>query len=300
MTIIPLDSLQVIAVRYGGSAPDQADERSSAALARSGVYDSAGVPFRIAEPAMPEARRTADESQNLGWLNGAIADDVAEACREGAAVLMVGGNCHHLTGVLGGLQDAHGAGARIGLVFFDAHGDFNTPKTTLTGSLGGMPVAVAAGLAHGRWRELAHIAAPIPTDRIILVDVRNLDPPEERLIRATDVVIAAAAPGFPGEDLAAATADLAARVDMIYLHIDSDILDASYTPNHGTREPNGPDMAQVLGAVEMVMATGKLVAYAVVSVYGQGEGREIMQASGIELVRGGLVSWRRHGMPRFV
>ena len=298
MSATPLESLQVVAVRYGGSTPDQADERSVGAYARSGVYDSAGVPFQVTEPVMPEARRTEDEPRNLGWLNGAIADQVAEARREGKAVLMVGGNCHHLTGVVGGLQDAHGAETRIGLVFFDAHGDFNTPNTTLTGSLGGMPVAVAAGLALGRWRELAHITAPIPTDRIILVDVRNLDEPEERLIRATDVVVAAAAPGFPGEDLTAAVADLAERVDMIYLHIDSDILDASYTPNHRTREPNGPDMAQVVGAVDKVMATGKVVAYAVVSVYGQGEGREIMQASGVELVRGGLVSWSRHGMPR--
>ena len=111
-------------------------------------------------------------------------------------------------------------------------------------------------------------------------------------------MIAAVAPGFPGEELATTMADLAGRVDMIYLHIDSDILDASYTPNHGTREPDGPDMAQVLGAVETVMATGKVAAYAVVSVSGQGEGHEIMQASGIELVRGGLVSWARHGMPR--
>jgi arginase len=45
------------------------------------------------------------------------------------------------------------------------------------------------------------------------------------------------------------------------------------------------------------MASGKVVAYAVVSVYGEGEGSETTVTSGIELVRGGLESWRRHGMP---
>ena len=99
------------------------------------------------------------------------------------------------------MQQAHGADARIGLVWFDAHGDFNTPRTTLSGMLGGMPVAVSAGLGWPHWRELAKQAAPLPTDRIVMVDVRNLDAPEEQLVRATDIVIAAPAAGFPGEDL---------------------------------------------------------------------------------------------------
>jgi hypothetical protein len=56
-------------------------------------------------------------------------------------------------------------------------------------------------------------------------------------------------------------------------------------------------MEEVLAAVDRVMSTGKVVAYAVVSVYGEGEGSDTTVASGIELIRGGLESWRRHGMP---
>ncbi|MEZ4614225.1 MAG: arginase family protein [Caldilineaceae bacterium] len=82
---------------------------------------------------------------------------------------------------------------RIGLVWFDAHGDFNTPKTTISGMLGGMPVAVAAGLGYANWRLGSHIVAPLPTERILMVDVRNLDPLEEQLIHATAVAIAARA-----------------------------------------------------------------------------------------------------------
>jgi arginase family enzyme len=84
---------------------------------------------------------------------------------------------------------------------------------------------------------------------------------------------------------------------MIYLHVDADILDQAYMPHHRTKEPGGPDMDQVLGAIDCVMATGKVVAYAVVSVSFQTQGNAIDLASGVELVRGGLVSWRRHGMP---
>jgi len=293
----PLSALQVIGVRYRGSRLAHDDERALDAYAAAGVYRQAQVPVDVVEPAFPKDRREEEEANNLGLLGGAIADAVASARREGKAVLMTGGDCTHTTGVLGGLQDAHGPAVRVGLVWFDAHGDFNTPKTSLSGMLGGMPVAVCAGLAHPRWRERSHIVAPLPTDRILLVDVRNLDLPEEQLIRATEVVVAAPAPGFPGEDLEESVADLAGRCDMLYLHIDADILDESFVPNHGTREPNGPNMEQVQAAVEAVMATGKVVAFAVVSVYGQGEGSEVSVASGVELIRAGLESWRRHGLP---
>jgi arginase len=96
--------------------------------------------------------------------------------------------------------------------------------------------------------------------------------------------------------LKAAIDTLAARCDVLYLHIDSDILDERFVPNHGTREPNGPDMDQVLAAVETVMATGKVMTYAVVSVWADGEGGDIALASGTELVTGGLELWRRYGM----
>ncbi|HEX6387305.1 MAG TPA: arginase family protein [Anaerolineae bacterium] len=292
-----LKALQIIGVRYCESRRAEGNERPLDAYAVSGAYRQAQVPFEIVEPAMPEGQRQEEASDNLGLLGGAIAEAVAAARRKGKVVLMTGGDCNHMTGLLGGLQSAHGPAARIGLVWFDAHGDFNTPKTTLSGMLGGMPVAVAAGLAYPRWREWSRIVAPLPTDRILMVDVRNLDPAEEQLIRATNVVVAAPAPDFSGVDLEQAVNNLARRCDMLYLHIDSDILDETYVPNHRTKEPNGPDMAQVKTAVRTVMATGKVIALAVVSVSGEGEGSEISIASGIELIQTGLEAWRQHGLP---
>ena len=53
--------------------------------------------------------------------------------------------------------------------------------------------------------------------------------------------------------MAAAVAELAARCDLLYLHVDSDILDERFVPNHGTREPGGPDMGQVLAACDLVV-----------------------------------------------
>ena len=296
-TTQPLQGLQVIGIRYAGARFVGDDQIALNTYLASDVYTEAQTPHDYAEPQMPLGFDSADEASRVGALGGAIADLVAPARRAGKAILMTGGNCHHVTGVLGGLQDAHGPSARIGLVWFDAHGDFNTPKTTLTGSLGGMPVAVCAGLALPNWRENSHIVSPLPTNHIVMTDLRNLDPVEEQLIRATDIVVAAPFPGANGIDLQQAVAELSSRVDMIYLHIDADILDESYVPNHGTKEPGGPDMLQVLNAIDTVMASGQVVALAVVSVYFQGQGHKVDLASGVELIRGGLSSWRRHGLP---
>ncbi len=287
----PLRGLHIIAVGYLGSKRAVDLDPVLSAYAEHEAYSQAAVPFTVVEPVFSEEERAAEETDNLGVLGGKIADVVAQGRRAGNAVLMTGGNCTHITGVLGGLQDAHGPDAKVGLVWFDAHGDFNTPKTTLSGMLGGMPVAVCAGLAYPRWREQSHIVAPLPTDRIVMVDVRNLDAPEEQLIRATDVTIVP----VEGDAFEQAIAALAERCDMLYFHIDSDILDASLVPNHGTKEPNGPDMAQVGAAIETVMTTGKVAAFAVVSVFGKGEGSDLAIASGVELVQRGLELWGRHG-----
>jgi len=291
-----LSSLQVVGVRYWGTGAERQEPCALDAYAATEVYKAAGVPYGVVEPTVPASRLAGSESDRLGELGGAIAESVSSARRDGKAVLVVGGNCTHMPGVVGGLQDAHGARARIGLVWFDAHGDFNTPRTSLTNSLGGMPVAVCAGLAYPEWREGSHIAAPLPTDRIVMVDVRNLDPDEERLIRATDIVVAAPAPGYPGAALAGAVEDLADRCEMLYLHIDLDVLDESLVPGHRTREPNGPSMDEVRAAVDTVMATGKVAAFAVVSVCGAPGRNDVDMASGTELVRSGLESWSRYGM----
>lgn len=293
----PDATLHVVAVRYQGGEPTSSAEDPLDDYAASGAWDALGIPATVVEPAFPEERRSNDPVVNLGLLGGEIAEAVAAGRRRGDPVVVAGSHCGVVPGVVGGLQLAHGAESRIGLVWLDAHGDFNTPRTTLSGMLGGMPVAVSAGLCLSQWRELSKQPVPLPTDRIVMVDVRNLDEAEERLIRATDVAIVQPAPGFPGEPLVPALAALAERCDIIYLHIDSDILDERYVPNHGTKEPNGPDMAQVLDVVRAVMATGKVAVYAVVSVWKDGEGGDTALASGIELLHGGLARWREAGWP---
>lgn len=280
----------VIGVRFRNATPCEGDERSVDALLDSGALDVAGLPPTVYTPTLDGLSLSSDIPTNIGMLNRRIADMVADIRSAGQRVILIGGDCTHTTGVYAGLVQAHGPDARIGLVWFDAHGDFNTTKTTLSGMLGGMPVAVCAGLTLPQWRNAAGITTPLPTNRIVMVDVRNLDAAEATLIQATDVQI------VPCDAIAigAAMHTLLDDVDYVYLHIDEDILDARYVPNHGTAEPNGPDMAQVQAAIRAVAtaAGDKLVAQALVSVYNAGRGAEVSVASGIELLQEMRAQWQ--------
>jgi len=151
------DFLQVVHVRYLNGNFVQEEILPVDEYLKSEIYNSAGIPFEVAEPKVPESMITQDEVQNIGLINGSIANVVETARKVSKPVLLTGGNCCYATGVIGGLQLAHGSQARIGLVWFDAHGDFNTKNTTISGMLGGMPVAVISGLTLPDWRELSQI-----------------------------------------------------------------------------------------------------------------------------------------------
>jgi arginase len=242
----------------------------------------------IAFPAIEPGAESTDKVVNLGELNARVATAVAGAFNAGALPLLAGGTCNQLIGMLSGMQAFYGPTARIGLIWLDAHGDFNTPSTSPSQMLGGMPVATAAGLCWPVWRERAGLTCPLPTDRIVMVDVRNLDPEEEQLVRATDVTVARFADGFDPAPVIEAIAQLAARVDHLYLHIDSDILDASLQPNHTTAEPNGPGLEPVYAVIDAAVETGKVRAFAVVSVNPDGSEGDISLASGRAMITRGV------------
>lgn len=278
-------------------------EQGAEALLATGLLDdlrASGVEITgVARPLLPAGEITGDPIEDLGRYNAVIAEAVASVLSSGGYPLLAGGTCSHLIGMLAGLQRHWGATTRIGLVWFDAHGDFNTPRTTHSGMLGGMPVAVSAGLCHAPWREGAGMLASLPTNRILMVDVRNLDPEEAMLIAATDVTIARFGPDGSIADIAEAAHRLAGTVDLLYLHVDADVLDASEQPSHPTAEPGGPGLPQTVAAITAVMETGRVGAFGVVSVKPSGSGGEIAVRSGAALIRAGVEAWQRAGASQF-
>jgi len=270
-----------------------------------GTYYKAGVPFDVAQVSYSEENYPKDDGEffsrdpkvfnkAFGELCGSICRETEAGIRDGKCVLLTGGGCEHVVGVLGGLQQALGKDKRIGFIWLDAHGDFNTPETTLSGRPGGMPLAVSAGLGCDEWRLGAGLEVPVETGNIILSDGRNLDPLEEKAIKSSDMVLLDTAAFNKLQVWKKAVAELADRVDLIYLHIDQDILDGKYIPNSLMPEPNGPEIDTVMENIKAVMDTGKVMAYSLVSVtFVNGKpGQDIRTLNGMRLLGAGLENWK--------
>src|SRR5438552_15283068 len=125
------------------------------AYREAGAYGIAGDDTTFAQPTLEESELTDDPVADLAVIGGRIADAAAEGAAAGKQLLMVGGNCTSVPGMIGGLQRVWGPAARIGLVWLDAHGDLNTPRTTVNGILGGMPAALVAALSTAVWPHSA-------------------------------------------------------------------------------------------------------------------------------------------------
>ena len=209
------------------------------------------------DPGLKEEDRTAI---NIGRLGADTARLVADARRDGSGALVLAGDDTAAIGVVAGLQQAHAAETAIGVVWVDAHGDFNTPETSFSGILAGMPVAILAGLAGPLWRQEAGLVATVPTERIVLVGTRELDEKEEELLRATEVrVLRASELGQPSR-LGDTIERLAGRCAVLYLHVDLDVLDPRFVPSASTPSANGLTIDELVAVMKAVLDTGKVAA----------------------------------------
>lgn len=257
-------------------------------LAAAGVDIGAQVSAHL-DPTLREAGRTA---VNIGHLGADTARLVAGARNGDAAVLVLAGDDTATIGVVAGLQAAKGAGTRIGIVWFDAHGDFNTPETSYSGILAGMPLAILAGLAGPLWREAAGLIAPIPTDRILIAGTRDLDEKEKDLLHSTEVRVIDAAQVRSGLTLPDAVDRLARRCDLLYLHLDLDVLDPRFVPSASTPSANGLTIEELADATVRVLQTGKVAAMSLSSLNPGGGARgKHSIASALALLQSTVPSW---------
>jgi arginase len=194
--------------------------------------------------------------------------------------------------MLGGMQhsgpDRHPLS--VGLIWLDAHADYNTPETTLSGMLGGMPVAVAAGKCLFRLRLKAGLDPAIPEKNIIMMCVRDMDPLEEELVLNSHITLISTeemvqlSPRMKDE-----YKKLCDRVDVVYIHIDLDVLDAPDIPGHTFQIPNGPNPAQLGKALKFMMQNPKVGALGIASFPTQEEVRTKSLGSTLEVIKGGLL-----------
>ncbi len=272
-----------------GAGPDALLGAGLPEQLRAAGIDVTGPHEAHLDPALRQEGRTA---VNIGRLGADTARLVAAARRNGDGILVLAGDDTAAIGVVSGLEQAAGAGVAIGVVWVDAHGDFNTPETSFSGILAGMPVAILAGLAGPLWRDAAGLATPVATGNIILAGVRELDEKEEELIRSTDVQVIPASELCDGDDFAQAIDRLARGCTLLYLHVDLDVLDPRFVPSASTPSANGLSVDELVEAMAKVMQTGKVAAVAISSLNpGAGARGERSVASAMKTIAGALPAW---------
>jgi arginase len=242
-----------------------------------GILKGLGASVRV-----EEAGLTAEEDKEyggwkrLGMALGHFADIVARNEREGFFTVGLLATCPSMPGLVAGLQHSGPTteALRIGMLWLDAHPDFNTPETTRSGSLGGMPVAVATGRALQRLRLDAKLEPPLPDRYVVMAGVRLTDPLEQQMLDESRIE------QLTVDDLRNATPAVFAQLDRlvrltdrIYVHIDMDVLDPREVMGHGNKVPNGPSSEQLATLFEMIFArypTASAIGFATIPAKDEG------------------------------
>jgi arginase len=158
-----------------------------------------------------------------------LMERVRAAKEEGRFPVVLTGNCGASLGVVGGLERARRGGAALGVVWMDAHGDFNTPDTSASGFLDGMSLAALVGRC---WRALTLLTPglSVPEHHVLHLGARDLDPAEAGLFAASGVRVVDVEGLRAAGPLETALTHLASRVGRLYLHVDLDVLDPRQAP----------------------------------------------------------------------
>ncbi len=159
-----------------------------------------------------------DTASSSAAVNREVASLVGAAIDAGRLPLVLAGSCVTCQGVLGGFDHA-----RSGVVWIDAHADFNTPETAASGFFPGMSLAVVTGHCYcNYWAQIGD-STPLVEENIVMFGVRDLYPEAEReRLERSAITVVPWRDGKPESDICAALDKLADRVDDIYLHIDFD------------------------------------------------------------------------------
>lgn len=228
------------------------------------------VPYHLDEhlpdldvPLRPDTVVTAelpngDPWQRMAHLYKLVAAAVSHDVRDGHRPVVLSGDCTTSLATVAGLQRAR---LDPGIVWFDAHGDVQTMETTTTGYLGGMPLRILTGYRPELIADALDIR-PVAEDRVLLVDARDLDPPE------ADYLATAAIRRCQVDEL---TADHVPD-GPVYLHVDFDVIDPGELPALLFPAPGGPPLDAVSAAISRVIATGRVAAVGLGCTWHPGHG----------------------------
>jgi arginase len=194
-----------------------------------------------------------------------VAGLVAQATRGGFAPVVLGGDHSVAIGSLGGLASVHGPG---GVLWFDAHGDLNTPETSPSGNVHGMPLAAALGLDA---QVFASEAWPLPMldpERVALIGIRSLDEGERDLVRELGIAVYTMSDldrrGV--EPVVREALERVAGAPFVHVSLDIDVVDPEAAPGVGTPVRGGLSYREAHLAMELVAEWGGFGSFEIVEV----------------------------------
>ena len=202
--------------------------------------------WRLLMPELPDGSPT----ERMGVLCRALADEVAAIRADGNLPIAFVGDCTFSIGMLAGLQQEF---SDLALVWYDAHGDFNTHTTTPSGFIGGMPLAMLCGRGEQTIVEEAGAKIQPETD-VILTDARDLDPQEaeavaqSKLTHLPDVFALSSLP-LPNKPL--------------YVHFDSDVLSTTDLSAVSYPAGGGPSLEIIDASLTHLATAGQLAALSI-------------------------------------
>jgi arginase len=201
-------------------------------------------------------------------------EQIRQACQEAAERLQafaadtfpicIGGDHSMSMGTVAGVT----RGERLGLIWVDAHTDFNIPSTTDTGNIHGMPVAHLVGLGDERLVNIGGVGAKIRPEDIVMIGIRSVDTEERELLRSrgASIYTMKEIDRIGMARVADETLEKLAHVKRIHVSFDADSLDPSIAPGVGTPVPGGLTFREAHLLMELLADSGKVSSLDLVEV----------------------------------
>ncbi len=199
-----------------------------------------------------------------------LADRVERTCDAGQFPLVLGGDHSQAIGTISGLARHHQRqGQRVGVLWIDAHTDMNTPETSPSGNIHGMPLAALLGFGLHDLSNLVEGGPALDPSRVVIFGARDIDPTEVSLVQQTGVRVYT----MTEIDVRGASACLAEALEIVtddtagvHLSFDLDGVDPQHAPGVGTPVVGGLSLREAHLVCELVNQTGKLLSMEMVEL----------------------------------
>jgi arginase len=221
--------------------------------------------------AAPVAEATAEHDPRARFLPAIratcerIAELVGAALDDGRIPIVLGGDHSVALGTLGGLASRRGPGA---VLWFDAHGDLNTPETTPSGNVHGMPLAAALGRGGPDFESPSWTLPVLDPERVAVIGARALDRGERDLVAELGLAVHSMSElDRRGTEAVVSDAlERAAGAAFVHISLDLDALDPNVAPGVGTAVRGGLTYREAHLAMEMVAESGLLCCLEIVEI----------------------------------